>query len=263
MISLTFDDALDQHLDTVIELLDRYELPGTFYAHLSADSFFQRRDEWRAAAERGHEIGGHTVFHPADHRKNWVSHGNAIDYYSPDRMRLELQLANRYLSSVDGCNDRTFAYPCSNPVIGDYGLLCRSLFRIGLRNTRIPGMVERSRLDFGNTRFEYSPIVAKQYFAARSGGLHLDMASPSVDGLDRYHLPSAAVNEHSFIQMRHFIERSLEAGGWPILQFHGIGGGHHMDCDRTEFEKLVTWLGHHHRELVATVFSVSRSLFSS
>ena len=242
MISLTFDDAIDEHLDVAAPLLDQFGLVATFYTHLSSDTFFERRSEWKQLALTGHEIGGHTVFHPADSRKLWVSEGIALDQYGPDRMRQELAVANQYLTSLDGRQGRTFAYPCSNSTLGHYGMICKSLFRMGLRNTRLPRMVERCRMDFGSTRFEYSSIVSEFFSAARSGGLYLSMTSPPADQLPRFHLPSAAVDGHSFAEMREFIERSLGAKGWPILQFHGVGGGHHMDCDRSEFEKLMAWL---------------------
>ncbi|GEM_PF-2429160 len=138
MISLTFDDALDQHLDVVLPILDEAQLHGTFYAHLSAPSLNRRIDEWKSLAQSGHEIGNHTIFHPADARKSWVSEGNALDLYSIDRMEMELQLANKWLTVIDGQTQRTFAYPCSNTVLGSYGKINQFLFRAGLPNTRGP-----------------------------------------------------------------------------------------------------------------------------
>ena len=92
LISLTFDDALDVHLDNAVVILDQAGLSGSFYAHLSAPSLSKRTNDWRAAAAAGHEIGNHTAFHPALLKKDWVTVGNAIDFYTLDRMRIELQL---------------------------------------------------------------------------------------------------------------------------------------------------------------------------
>lgn len=263
LISLTFDDALDQHLDHALPLLNEAGLRGTFYAHLSAPSLSLRMDEWRGLAEAGHEIGNHTIFHPADMRKSWVREGNALDLYTLDRMDMELDLANQWLSAIDGQQERTFAYPCSNSVLGSWGLVTRLLFRMGLRNTRWPGLIERWGVDFGNNRQTYQPLMSTHFVAARGGGYCLPERSPEILAIDRNRLPSAAVERHSFENMRDFVTQSLERETWVILQFHGVGGGHHMDCDLNEFQKFVTWLAEHHQEKVLTVVNGARKLFGN
>lgn len=261
LISLTFDDALDQHLDEVRPTLDDAGLKATFYAHLSAPSLCRRMTEWSSLAQAGHEIGNHTIFHPADIRKSWVREGNALDFYTMDRMQLELQLVNDWLCAIDGQRERTFAYPCSNSILGSYGAVNRLLFRLGLRNTRVPGLLERCKLDLGNSRQSYQSLMSKHFVAARGGGLYLSDCSPETSAMDRNRLPSAAVEGHSFEAMRDFVERSLERDTWAILQFHGVGGGHYMDCSVTEFRKFVTWLADHHAEVVVTVVNGARRLF--
>jgi hypothetical protein len=263
VISLTFDDALDEHLDQVQPLLDKAGLRGTFYAHLSAPSLSRRAPEWRQLSQMGHELGNHTIFHPADIRKQWVREGNAIDLYTLDRMEMELSVANDWLHSIDGQTERTFAYPCSNSVLGSYGWVAKSLFRMGLRQTRWPGLMERCGLDFGNTRQTYEPLTPKLFRAARGGGLYLADQSPELSRMNRYCLPSAAVEDHSFEQMRDFVTRSLKRPTWSILQFHGVGGGHHMNCDLTEFQKFVDWLAEHHGNRIVTVVDGARTLFGS
>ena len=59
LVSLTFDDALDQHLDVAIPLLNEAGLAGTFYAHLTVPALSRRSAEWRAAAMAGHAFGHH------------------------------------------------------------------------------------------------------------------------------------------------------------------------------------------------------------
>lgn len=263
MISLTFDDGLDEHLDYVVTLLDEYRLPGTFYVHLSAPSLARRHAEWSEAARRGHELGNHTIFHPADVRKSWVRPGNSLDEYFPDRMRLEIEVANQWLDSMDGGRPRSFAYPCSNPVLGSYGIFNRSLFRVGLRNTRWPGLVEKLNLDFGSTRKSYVEIVSELFPAARIGGLQMHETAEHRHHQDPYRLCSAAVETHSFDAMKGFVQRSLAAGGWPILQFHGVGGGHHMDCDRGAFRALAKWLAEYHHDRVCTVVAGATRMFRS
>ncbi|EMI17901.1 deacetylase family protein [Rhodopirellula maiorica SM1] len=263
MISLTFDDALDVHLDNAVVELNDAGLRGTFYAHLSAESLFKRATDWRAVAAAGHEIGNHTVFHPAAEDKNWVTTGNAIEYYTLDRMRMELDLANRWLESIDSCTDRTFAFPCSNPTIGRPGPLVRACNHYGLRFTRWPGMIQRAGLDFGSTCQSYAPLLPEYFVAGRGGGLTFEMTPPPIKAFDQYQLPSAACDGHSTKQMQDFVGRCLDAESWAILQFHGIGGGHHMDCSLENFRQLTRWIADHHADQVVTVRQGAQQIYSS
>lgn len=253
MISLTFDDALVEHLEIAAPILDAYQLSGTFYVHLAANQFFQRRSEWSALADRGHELGGHTIFHPAVSSKNWVSSGIAIDDYSLDRMRHELTVANDYLTSIDGFTERSFAYPCSNPNVGKEGYLRRMLPALGLQRTRVAGWVDRMGIDFGATKQRYQDLVSQLYFAARSGGITLADTAPPATAMDRLLLASAAVNGDGLEPMCEFIERSLASDGWAILQFHGVGGGHAMNCPQDDFAQLIDWIASRYAESVVTI----------
>lgn len=253
LISLTFDDALPQHLDHAIPVLEAEGLHATFYTHVSASGFLQRSDDWRSAARAGHELGNHTIFHPATQSKAWVRPGNTIENYCVDRMKLELETANQVLQSLDGRSRRTFAYPCSNAVLGRYGWPTRFLHRVGLERTRWPGALERAGLDLGSTRESYKPALPGIAEAARGGGLLLESQVPPIASIDRYWIPSAAVDGHSFQEMRAFIERGIAAGSWAVLQFHGVGGGHRMDCRAADLRDLVAWLAEQHRDCVVTV----------
>ena len=51
MISLTFDDGLDCHLDKAVPILERYGLRGTFYVPVGGEEFERRHRDWRAAAQ--------------------------------------------------------------------------------------------------------------------------------------------------------------------------------------------------------------------
>jgi hypothetical protein len=252
-VSLTFDDALPEHLDRAIPLLDEHGLRGTFYTHLSAPAFASRWSDWQAAAGRGHELGNHTIFHPADARKAWVRPGNAIDGYSLDRLRQELEVANRLLEAVDGQTSRTFAYPCSQPILGRPGFAKRVLRTCGLDQTRLTTWVDRCGLQWGSTEASYEPIIRDLFPAARSGGLTHDSEVPPVSEWNRWSMPSVAVEGWSLPNLQQFVDRALKRETWVILQFHGIGGGHRMDCDLPVFREFIAWLEGEHRERVVTV----------
>ena len=261
IVSLTFDDALNEHLDHAIPVLNEHGISGTFYVHLAAEAFTQRLEEWREAARHGHELGNHTIFHPADARKPWVREGNAIDDYKLDRMRQELETANRLLQAIDGSKQRTFAYPCSNSNLGRRGIVKRLLFQLGYERTRLPGFVDRWQLDFGSTEQSYVSVVRDLLFAARGGGLEKTSQVPSRASIDRFLLPSVAVDSWSLGDLIEFTENGFANGAWVIFQFHGIGGGHRLNCDLAVFQEFVAWLHSNVRCQVATVRDVVNQLW--
>jgi len=255
-VSLTFDDALHQHLDYAIPVLNESDLKGTFYAHLSAPALSSRLQEWMDAATEGHELGNHTIFHPATEVKNWVRPGNAIEQYSQDRMRLELETANQWLTAIDGKLSRSFAYPCSFTEVGDPGWMSKLIRKNGFQNTRLPGLIKKLGLDFGSTQQSYQSTVADLFVAGRAGGLLMNDEIPAIEKWNRWALYSVAVESHSFNEVRGFIERGLGSNRWPIIQFHGIAGGHHMDCCLQVFRDLVHWLADSNRDQVKTICEV-------
>jgi len=261
MISLTFDDALAQHLDDAAPLLERHGLCGTFYTHLAAPAFGRRLDEWRDVAGRGHELGNHTIFHPADQRKAWVREGNALDRYALDRMRLELETANQLLAGLDGRAQRTFAYPCSNPILGHRGAVKSLLVRLGMEFTRLPGLADRLHVDLGSTQCSYEPLLRDIFPAARGGGMTRESIIPPVQHWNRFNLPSVAIDGWPRQELIEYVERGLTQPTWVILQFHGIGGGHHLDCDKNVFRDFVAWLGEYHADRVHTVVNAARTLW--
>lgn len=65
-VSLTFDDSHASHR-WVAEALSRREMVGTFYVNsprIGNDGYLDKEDLWEMEA-LGHEIGGHTLHHPA------------------------------------------------------------------------------------------------------------------------------------------------------------------------------------------------------
>src|SRR6187549_2205138 len=63
-VVLTYDDALNVHLDNVVPLLDSLGLKATFYLSAYFPGCKERIAEWRKVAAHGHELGNHTLFHP-------------------------------------------------------------------------------------------------------------------------------------------------------------------------------------------------------
>ena len=63
-VVLTYDDALNVHLDNAIPLLDSLHLKATFYLSAYFPGSRNRLGDWRKAAAKGYELANHTLFHP-------------------------------------------------------------------------------------------------------------------------------------------------------------------------------------------------------
>ncbi|WP_105101449.1 polysaccharide deacetylase family protein [Microbulbifer pacificus] len=120
-VVLTYDDALDSHLDIAIPQLDEHKLPGTFYLSGARPSIRMRLHEWRRAAERGHELGNHMLYHPCRKslsNRSWVKSWQDLDNYTLEQFVDEVQATNSMLEAIDGKKQRTFAYPCGDMTAG-------------------------------------------------------------------------------------------------------------------------------------------------
>lgn len=240
LVSLTFDDGLHSHLDSAIPLLDAYGLNGTFFVDVGSDRFDARFDEWRLAAASGHELGNHSIFHPAVASKAWVTPGNRIEDYNLDRMRQELRVANTVLRILDGRSDRTFAFPCSNPRLGRAGWPRRALTRFGLQQTRLMGWIDQLGWDIADQRVDYTPVVRELFVAARCGGVELPKlpARP----LDRHRVRAVEGDGQSAAFFRDALRKAVSEDAWLVLEFHGIGPDHRLYCETDQFADLLRQL---------------------
>jgi len=238
-VSFTFDDALDEHLDVAMPVLERHSLRGTFFAPAGSPAFLRRVADWRAAAARGHELGNHSVFHPAASSKPYITEGTALENYTLDRMRVELETANRMLASVDGRAERAYAYPCCNSVLGRPGLLKRLVHAAGLGRTRLAGWADRLRgVDLLGTERDYTSVVQDLFHAARSGGDRFSAGAAFPP--PRFAVPCVAGDGRSAPEMVRVFDAFRQSGpGWLVFMFHGIGGGHRLACGAEAFQEIV------------------------
>ena len=99
-VVLTYDDALNVHLDNVIPSLDSLGLTGTFYLSAYFPGCRERIEDWRKAARQGHELGNHTLFHPCTGNapgREWVSAQRDLSKYSLQRVLEEIRMTNVFL----------------------------------------------------------------------------------------------------------------------------------------------------------------------
>ena len=124
-VSLSYDDALDSHLDNAIPQLDHYNFKASFYITTSSESFVTRQQAWALAAKTGHELGNHTVNHycrASLPNREWVKPEEDLDLKTAQSLIEEVKQANSILSALDGEYERTFTVPCTDKLAGGVDL---------------------------------------------------------------------------------------------------------------------------------------------
>ncbi|CAN5557717.1 polysaccharide deacetylase family protein [soil metagenome] len=209
-ISFTYDDGLDEHLDLAMPELESAGLRGSFYVptRQTPSSAWSRRPEvWRAATQRGHEIGNHTQHHPCRGAFAWVKTGHARELYDLARMEAELIAANEDLRQVVGpAAGQTHAFTCCEDWVGP---------------------------DHTSSR----PLVDKLFVASR-GGPSAELADPA--NLDFRFVPSWQLTlDIPLPAIVQFIDRAIAERKWAVLMFHGVGGGgHRLDVTRATHQAI-------------------------
>jgi len=125
-VSLSYDDALASQLDHAVPALNHYGFKGSFYLTLSAKSVNERREDWRAIAKQGHELGNHTINHACRAslpNRQWVENNNNLDNKTMAQMTKEIIKANELLNAIDGQKIRTFTLPCGDNIVEGRDLL--------------------------------------------------------------------------------------------------------------------------------------------
>lgn len=110
-VSLSYDGGLPDHLLLVEPMLRTLDLRATFY--VNATFFLENPRAWAAMAERGHEIGNHSLFGvtgPRGELLNWTL----------EMVDTDLQMTEALLrENLPPPRDRSFAYPGDNPITSE------------------------------------------------------------------------------------------------------------------------------------------------
>ena len=120
-VSLSYDDALNSQLDKALPALDKHKLKASFYVLANSEVMNARMQEWKAAAQNGHELGNHSVYHPCRASlpdREWVPPHHDLDKYTVAQMLEELNTANTFLKALDGKTQRTYTIPCGDLLVG-------------------------------------------------------------------------------------------------------------------------------------------------
>jgi len=214
-VVLTYDDAIDIDLDHVVPALDSFGFKATFYLIGSSPVIARRMKEWKAAAQEGHELGNHALFHPCDGSKpgrSFVSPDNDLSKYTVSRAVSEIRLNNTLLKAIDGKDRRTFAYPCGDRKIGD------DYFYTQLRN------------DFAGAR-------------GVTPGLQ-SAGEVDLDNIDCY-----GINGQSAEYMIDLVKKAMQSHTLLVFLFHGVGGGHNLNVGLDEHSRLLHYLKENERSI--------------
>jgi sialate O-acetylesterase len=224
-VVLTYDDALNVHLDKVIPLLDSVKFKGTFYLSGYFPGCRERIQDWRKAAGGGHELGNHTLFHPClgdIQGREWVSGERKMENYSTQRMSEEIKMNNILLNAIDGKTKRTFAYPC------------------------------------GDTRIHDSAYIDMHDFVAARGTKPRHVNIMQIDLSD---ISCTSIMSQSGTQLINLVKQIMSEGGLLVFLFHGVGGEHAINVSEEAHRELVYFLKQHENEiLIAPMIEVAEHI---
>lgn len=215
-VVLTYDDAIDQHLDNAVPVLDSLGLKATFYITAFSTSIQTRLNEWKKLAVNRHELGNHTLFHPCvggSAGREWVSKQNDLRYYSVKRMENEMRMTNLFLQSLDGKTKRTFAFTCGDMKVED------SAFINGMKNDFVAARAVRDEMH-------------------------------KINEVDVYNVDCYVVNNHNFAQMKEWVDKAISTNSLLVILFHGVGGGNGLNVTIEDHRKILTYIKQQEKNLM-------------
>lgn len=226
-VVITYDDAINQHLDNAAPVLDSLGLKATFYVTAFSQSVQTRLNDWKNLSVKGHELGNHTLYHPCIGNKpgrEWVTAENDMLRYSVKRMENEMRMTNLFLQSLDGKTNRTFAFTCGDMKIGD------SAFINGMK---------------------------KDFVAARAVRNEMH----KINEVDLYNVDCYVVNNHSFEEMKAWVDKAIQTNSLLVILFHGVGGGNGLDVSLEAHRKLLSYIKQKESEIyVAPMLEVAEHI---
>jgi peptidoglycan/xylan/chitin deacetylase (PgdA/CDA1 family) len=190
VLSLTYDDGLDSHLDIAAPALAARGLFGTFYVTL--ENIAKRAAEWRRLAATGQELANHTVSHPCDlGTRHWGQYSVS-----------EIAPLNRTLTGWDETLSRPdFAYPCDVTNLG-------------------PGTPNQQLRRF-ETILRAEDIASARTSEGRPNSAGWVRAHPY-----RLQALAAGFDAKSLAQLVGYVRQAQMRNRWAILVFHDIVRAH-------------------------------------
>lgn len=205
-LSLSFDDARTTNIREGTDLFDKYGVKATFYvvpSRVKTDL-----ELWKKAVKNGHEMGNHSIVHPCSGNFVW-SRDKALETYTLQQMRSELEQANREVKELLGVTPVTYAYPCGLTTIGR-----------------------------GKNAQSFVPLIADLFVAGRGW---LDEAPVDPSYCDMAQLTGVEMDGKDFEQLLPMIQQAGKAGHWLVLAGHETATSGNQTTRLAMLEKLIRY----------------------
>ena len=225
-VVITYDDAINEHLDNAVPLLDSLGLKATFYVTAFAASVQSRMNDWKKLPASGHELGNHTLYHPCigGPGREWVKPEYDMRQYTVQQMLNEVRMTNLFLQALDGKTKRTFAFTCGDQKIGD------SLFIGALRNDFVAARAVRNEMH------------------------------PAAE-VDLYNVDCYMVNNHSAEEMIGWVKKAVDTHSLLVVLFHGVGGGNALNVSLPAHRAFLQYLRQQEKDLyIAPMLEVAETI---
>jgi sialate O-acetylesterase len=225
-VVVTYDDAIDQHLDNAIPVLDSLGLKATFYLTAFSTSIQKRLNEWKKLADKGYELGNHTLFHPClgGKGREWVKPEYDMSKYSVQRMIDETRMANLFLRSLDGKTKRTFAFTCGDMKIGD------SSFINAMKDDFVAARATRNQMH-------------------------------KINEVDLYNVDCYVVNGETGPQLIEWAKKAIETNSLLVVLFHGVNGGNALNVSLAAHSQFLHFLKDNEKDImVAPMLTVAEHI---
>ena len=225
-VVLTYDDAINQHLDNAIPVLDSLGLKATFYITAFSTSIQTRMNEWKKIAKYGHELGNHTLYHPCIGGKGreWVSKEYDLNNYTVKRMVDETRMTNLFLKALDGETKRTFAFTCGDMKIGD------SSFINAMKDDFVAARAVRAQMH-------------------------------KINEIDLYNVDCYMVNGETGAQMIEWVKKAMETNSLLVILFHGVGGGNSLNVSLQSHREFLQYLKKNEKDIwIAPMLEVAEHI---
>jgi sialate O-acetylesterase len=223
-VVLTYDDALNVHLDNAIPTLDSLNLKATFYLTASSQAGSGRIVDWRKIAQNGHELGNHTLYHPCDATRegmSWVKPEYDLSKYSLRRIQDEIKMCNAYLKAIDGKDKRTFAFTCGHKKV-------------------IEG--------------EFIQTLENDFVAARAVRHQMH----TIDEVKLMDIDCYGINGETGNQLIELVKQAQASGKLLVFLFHGVGGEHSLNVSLPTHRQLLNYLKQNEKDVwVAPMIEIS------
>ena len=220
-VVLTYDDAINQHLDNAIPVLDSLGLKATFYITAFSTSMQTRMNDWKKLAVNGHELGNHTLYHPCIGGKGreWVKPDYDMSKYTVQRMIDETRMTNVFLQALDarlpdgqGKTKRTFAFTCGDMKIGDSSFI---------------------------------NAMKEDFVAARAVRNEMH----KINEVDLYNVDCYIVNGETGEQMIEWVKKAMETNSLLVILFHGVGGGNSLNVSLPAHREFLQFLKKNEKDI--------------